>query len=260
MNGDSLQGKAAIITGAARGIGMEIAAKLYSEGASIWIADIDGEEAWRSAARIGAGAPQRSQSCQVDVCRPDSVAEAVAACLKAFGRVDILVNNAGVAARGTVEQLELDLWRKVLDVNLTGTFLCSRAVIPCMKSAGGGVILNVSSVSVRVPGVGLSAYCCAKTAVEAFTRVLAAEVAPYGIRVNAYAPGVTATAMTRDLIEERGQEKLREIALRRFGHAGDIAELVAFLCSPRSAWITGAVIGIDGGTMIVGRPWEAWQE
>jgi 3-oxoacyl-[acyl-carrier protein] reductase len=260
LTNGSFAGKVAIITGAAQGIGREIAVRLHSEGAAVWIADINGQGAAHTAGEIGADAPKRVGFCQVDVCRPESVASALAGCLQAFGRVDVLVNNAGLTGRGRAEEMDVELWRGILEVNLTGTFLCSRAAIPHMRSAGGGVILNVSSVSARMPGVGLSAYCCAKTAVETFTRVLAAEVAPYGIRVNAYAPGVTATAMTRDLIQKRGGEKLREIALRRFGEPRDIAELAAFLCSPRSAWITGTVIGIDGGTMVVGRPWEAWPQ
>jgi NAD(P)-dependent dehydrogenase (short-subunit alcohol dehydrogenase family) len=142
-------------------------------------------------------------------------------------------------------------------VNLTGPFLCCRAVIPHMRAAGGGVILNTSSVSARMPDVGLSAYCVSKVGVEIFTRVLAAEVAPYGIRVNCYAPGVTDTPMTRDLIETRGEQKLRHVSLGRFGKPAEIAELAVFLCSSKASFITGAVVPIDGGTMIVEHPWKA---
>ncbi|MCL4487101.1 MAG: SDR family oxidoreductase [Chloroflexi bacterium] len=253
-------GKVAIVTGAAQGIGFEIAQRLHSAGAAVWITDINLEEAARAVNRIDAGTLGRIAACQVDVRQPQSVQQAVAKCVETFGRLDFLINNAGIVGRGTVEQMSPDAWSDVLDVNLTGSFLCCQAAIPRMKATGGGVILNVSSVSVRVPGIGLSAYCCSKAGLEVLTKVLAAEVAPYGIRVNAYAPGVTTTAMTRDLIEARGDEKVKQIALRRFGQAEDIAELVLFLCSERSAWITGTVISIDGGTMVVGRPWEAWPD
>ncbi len=249
-----------MITGAAQGIGFELASRLFKSGASVWITDINSVGAENARISIGADDNNRIGSSWIDVSDELSVRNAVAKCIDTLGKIDILINNAGVVGWGKVEELDLKLWKEVLDINLTGSFLCSQAVIPIMKETGKGVIVNVSSVSVRVPGVGLSAYCCSKAANEMLTKILAAEVAPYGIRVNAYAPGVTKTAMTQALIDERGGEKLNQIALRRFGEVDDIAELVLFLCSDRSSWITGAVINIDGGTMVVGRPWEAWPE
>jgi len=260
MNNRELSGKVAMITGAAQGIGYELVIKLHSAGASVWIADINSDGANRARMEIGADDMPNIGSCWIDVCDKDSVQEAVARCIETFGKIDILINNAGIVGRGKVEDMDIELWNSVLEINLTGSFLCSQAVIPYMKEIGKGVILNVSSVSARVPGIGLSAYCCAKAANEMFTKVLAAEVAPFGIRVNAYAPGVTKTAMTQALIDERGGDKLKQIALQRFGEVDDIAELVLFLCSDRSSWITGEVLHIDGGTMIVGCPWEAWTD
>jgi 3-oxoacyl-[acyl-carrier protein] reductase len=257
---ERLPGKVAMVTGAAQGIGLEISKKFFNAGAAVFIADINEEEIERAIKQFEKNDANRMLACRVDVCDRENVREGVESCYKAFGRLDYLVNNAGIVGRGTVEQMDLDLWRSILDVNLTGSFLCSQAVIPYMKETGGGVILNVSSISARVPGLGLAAYSSTKAALEVFTKVLAAEVAPYGIRVNAYAPGVTSTPMTQDLINARGAEKLDQIAMRRFGDADDIAELVLFLCSEKSSWITGAIISIDGGTMIVGKPWEAWSK
>jgi len=260
MNNGELSGKVAMVTGAAQGIGFELAHRLYNSGASVWLADINSVAADQASTNISANDLKRIGSSLIDVRDKDSVKDAVANCVETLGAIDILINNAGIVGRGMVEDLDLNLWKNVLDINLTGSFLCSQAVIPIMKEVGKGVILNVSSVSAHVPSIGLSAYCCAKAANEMLTKVMAAEVAPYGIRVNAYAPGVTKTAMTQTLIDERGGEKLKQIALQRFGEVDDIAELVLFLCSDRSSWITGAVLPIDGGTMIVGRPWEAWPD
>jgi 3-oxoacyl-[acyl-carrier protein] reductase len=260
MNERPMSGKVAMVTGGAQGIGLEIVRRLHREGARVWIGDVNVEAARRAVRQIDQSSERRVAAGHLDVRKPGSIEEAFADCVETFGRLDVLVNNAGIVGRGRVEEMDCALWGDVLEVNLTGTFLCSQAAIPYLKAAGGGVILNVSSISARVPGIGLSAYCSAKAGIEVFTRVLAAEVAPYNIRVNAYAPGVTATPMTRGLIEERGEEKLRQISLRRFGEASDIAELALFLCSEKSGWITGAIISIDGGTMIVGKPWEAWPE
>jgi 3-oxoacyl-[acyl-carrier protein] reductase len=258
MFNHEFNGKVAMITGAAQGIGFELASKLYKSGASVWIADINETGANIARSEIDIEDLSKVGSCWIDVCDRRSVQDAVDTCVDTFGKVDILINNAGIVRRDKVEDMAIEMWNEVLDINLTGSFLCSQAVIPFMKEIGGGVILNVSSVSARVPGIGLSAYCCAKAANEMFTKILAAEVAPYGIRVNAYAPGVTKTAMTQKLIEERGEDKLNQIALQRFGEVNDIAELALFLCSDRSSWITGETIHIDGGTMIVNCPWKAW--
>ena len=260
MDRDELSGKVAMITGAAQGIGYGLAAKFHVSGCSVWMTDINLAGVNQASGEIDGGKKERIGSCWIDVCDEVSVGNAVSGCVERFGRIDILINNAGIVMRGRVEEMDIEKWRKVVDINLSGSFLCSKAVIPHMKKMGGGVILNVSSVSARVPGIGLSAYCCAKAANEMLTKVLAAEVAPYGIRVNAYAPGVTRTAMTEMMIEQRGEEKLDQIALQRFGEIDDLGELAIFLCSDRSSWITGEIVHIDGGTMIVGCPWKAWQD
>jgi 3-oxoacyl-[acyl-carrier protein] reductase len=193
------------------------------------------------------------------VCSRKSIHEGISTCTKSFGGLDILVNNAGIMERGKIESVSVETWNNILEVNLTGTLLCSQMAIPHMKLAGGGVILNASSVSAKIPDVGLAAYCVSKAGVEVLTRIMAAELAPYNIRVNAYAPGVTQTQMTHSLIARRGKEKLKHIALKEFGAPDDIAELAVFLCSARSRFITGSIVSIDGGTMIVENPWKAWE-
>jgi len=260
MNDETLSGRVAFITGSAQGIGFELASKLYQAGASVWIADVNEEGAEQAKLSIGGGNLERVGASFLDVCSKESVQNAVKSCVDTLGSVDILVNNAGIVSRGKVETMDVNAWHKVMDVNLTGSFLCSQAVIPYMKKAGQGVIINVSSVSAHVPSFGLSAYCCSKVGIEMLTKILAAEVAPFGIRVNAYAPGVVRTSMTQDILEQRREEKLREMALHRFGEVEDIAALVLFLCSEKSSFMTGSIVHIDGGTMIVSRPWNAWEE
>jgi NAD(P)-dependent dehydrogenase (short-subunit alcohol dehydrogenase family) len=259
MANKALEGKVAIVTGAAQGIGCAIAERFLLEGAKVLLADIDGEAAERARKGLRESYGKNVDACRLDVSDRGSVRQTVAKCVDSFGVVDILVNNAGVVNRGKVEDLTLESWNRILAVNLTGTLLCSQAVIPVMRSAGGGVILNASSVSARLPDVNLGAYCVSKAGIEILTKVMSAELAPYGIRVNAYSPGVTRTPMTQELIGQRGEEKLRHIPLKRFGEPEDIAELAVFLCGPRSSFVTGAVFSVDGGTMAVEHPWKAWQ-
>lgn len=258
MGNNQLDGKAAIITGAAQGIGYAIAEKLHHEGVKVLLADVQGEAVEEAADRLRESPGKRVKPCRLDVTDRESIENTVNTCIEVFGGIDILINNAGIVSRGKVAELSLESWNGILGVNLTGTLLCSQAVIPRMKSRGGGVILNASSFSAGLPDINLAAYSVSKAGIEVLTRVMAAELAPYGIRVNAYSPGVTRTPMTRHLIESRGEEKLRHISLKRFGAPEDIGELAVFLCSDRSSYITGAVFNVDGGTMIVEHPWKAW--
>ncbi|MEM3490287.1 MAG: SDR family NAD(P)-dependent oxidoreductase, partial [Nitrososphaerota archaeon] len=256
----SLNGKVAIVTGSARGMGLAIAKKFVAYGASVFLTDVLEQELEKATKALEVSYLGKVSSCVLDVSNLESVEHAIETCVRIFKGVDILVNNAGIVARGKIEDIDVALWNRLLSVNLTGVFLCSRAVIPYMKKRGGGVIINASSVNARLPDVDLSIYCISKAGVEVLTSVMGAELAPFNIRVVAYAPGVIETDMTKDIIKYRRDEKLAHIALRRFGKPEEVAELVAFLASDKASFITGVTIPINGGTMIVENPWKAWPD
>ena len=228
-----LEGKTALVTGTAHGIGAAIAATLERMGATVHGVDKD----------------------TVDV----SDSAAVASLVEKIGPVDILVNNAGGVAgqvHHPLEEIRDEDWRAVVDANLTSTFNCTRAVVPGMKAAGGGRIVNISSGAGRsVSLTGIQAYASAKAGQIGFTRQMAHELGPHGITVNCIAPGFVLSNPTTEKqwesYGEEGQRKLVEgIALRRLGKAQDIANGVKFFVSDDSSWITGQVISIDGGSAI----------
>ena len=164
-----------------------------------------------------------------------------------FGRVDILVNNAGIFDFCFFEDMTDEYFDRVMNVNLKSALHMVRACLPSMKARRYGRIVNASSISGRFADVGLIAYAASKAAIDMFTRIASAEFAPYGITVNAYAPGIIATDMTAKMIEERGEIQVKQISLNRFGDGGDVAHLVKYLTSPEAGYITGEIIGIDGG-------------
>lgn len=175
-----------------------------------------------------------------------------------FGRIDVLVNNAGVFYRETIEEATDEIIDALINVNLKGMLFCTRAVIPIMKKQKSGNIVNACSILGAFPDYGLGVYGATKSGVAILTRVLAAELAPYGVRVNAYQPAVTDTPMVHHIIVERPESKLSQIPLRRFGKPEEIARLVWFLVSDDADYITGQVIPCDGGIWSVQRPMEPW--
>lgn len=254
-----LRGKVAIVTGAAQGIGRGIALAFAKEGARVVVNDINPEGIQEVAHEV------EKVDCDAlplvaNVANGDEVGQMVDTVLQEYGRVDILVNNAGVIQRVFIEEMTEEAWDQIMETNLKGVFRCSQAVIRPMKRQRSGKIINATSVLAEVPDIGMAAYSISKAGVATFTKVLAAELAPYNINVNAYAPGTIETPMTRDLITTRGEEKLRYISLRRFGKPGDVANLVLFLASDVSSYITGEVFSITGGNLIVQRPWASHEE
>ena len=259
MNID-LSGKTAIVTGAGRGIGREIARTLAAEGVTVVVADIrqdlldDAAAEWRD--KGWPGAQLLFDVRKADDCR--AVAETTVA---RFGRIDILVNNAGVAGGAPVERLTEEVWDANVDTNLKGVFLMSQAVIPAMKAQKAGRIISASSYAAITPSIGGAAYAASKMGVESITRVLAGELGPFGITANCYAPGMIPTEMNHyaDLPDVRKEVLLDTLSLRRWGEAQDIANLVCFLSSDLAGYITGTRIDISGGKFATQQPWAAYR-
>ncbi len=254
-----IQGKNAVVTGASQGIGRNIAMGFCRMGANVALLDLRRETLERTVDELTEEFPDvKIIGVSCDISNPDSVNEAAAEIVRELSGIDVLVNNAGILIRSSLERMKIEDWNRVLEVNLSGVLHCSRSVLSSMKERGGGRIINVSSNVAAMPSVGMGAYCITKAAVETLTRVMAAEFAPYGILVNAYAPGVVVTEMTRDILESRAEEKLKGIPIRRFANPEDITSLVLFLASEASSYINGTILSVDGGMLATHNPWKAW--
>jgi NAD(P)-dependent dehydrogenase (short-subunit alcohol dehydrogenase family) len=246
--GFQLGGKCALVTGSSRGLGRAIALELARQGASLILADIlSPEETAAAVESIGA----RCLPVQSDVSDEASVRNMIDKAISAFERVDILVNNAGIIQTDFMptEDTPVEAWDRVIQVNLRGTFLCSKHVGKSMIRSGGGSIINIASTA-GVTGVPrAAAYCASKAGVILLTKSLALEWAKHNIRVNAIAPHYLETELTRELrISEKVYEGLvRQIPMRRFGRTDEIAGTVLLLASPASSYITGSLFVIDGG-------------
>jgi 3-oxoacyl-[acyl-carrier protein] reductase len=251
-NGESaneLQGKVAIVTGSARGIGKAIASALARHGADVVISDVDEAGARATAGEIEA-LGRRSLAVRCDVSKRDQVEALIASTIAALGRLDILVNNAGITRDTLLVRMSEEQWDLVLDINLKGTFFgCQAAARPMMK-ARAGKIVNVASITGIIGNAGQANYSASKAGVIALTRTVAKELASRNIQVNAIAPGFIETEMTRDLPEKAREAFLQNIPLGRAGTPEDVAQLVCFLASPASSYITGQCITIDGGLTI----------
>lgn len=253
-----LKDRVAIVTGGARGIGKGISECLAAEGARLAVCDILHDIAAATAKEISGKYGVEAIGVSVDVSDESSVNNMVDAAVRHFGKVDILVNNAGVFPPGWVEELTEADWDKPIDVNLKGTFLCSRAVIPYMKKQRYGRIINAASIAGLMPDVGISAYSVSKAGIINFTMALGGELAPFNITVNSYAPGIIKTPMTEDMIRDRGDVQVKQMPLNRFGEPEDVGYLVTFLASKQAGYITGVNIPVAGGQLIVQNPWRAY--
>ncbi|MBV9832953.1 MAG: SDR family oxidoreductase [Alphaproteobacteria bacterium] len=238
--------KVVLITGAARGIGLATAARFLEDGWRVAMLDELGE-ALREAAE-GLKRPDDTMTLMADVAHPDAVLFAVQRAHERFGRIDALVNNAGIAVFKPMLDVTLEEWQRVLAVNLTGPFLMTQAVAPIMREQGGGAIVNITSISGLRASTLRVAYGTSKAALAHLTRQQAVELAQYGIRVNAVAPGPVDTAMAKAVHTPAIRADYHDhIPLERYGLERELANAIAFLCSAQAAYITGHELAVDGG-------------
>jgi NAD(P)-dependent dehydrogenase (short-subunit alcohol dehydrogenase family) len=242
-----LNDKVALITGAGRGIGREIALRFAREGARLVIADLNDESARAVAGEIVASGGQ-AVAVALDVADPKLVDATIAATLQRFGRLDILVNNAGIGSNLSVLEMSLAEWERNLRINLTGTFLCAQAAARAMVRQGSGRIINIASISGQRGGVGRAAYGAAKAGVIQLTRVMAVELASRGIGVNAISPGPVDTEQSRGTHTPATRRAyLDRIPQKRYGEGSEIAGAAVFLASSDSSFVAGHVLNVDGG-------------
>jgi pyridoxal 4-dehydrogenase len=239
-----LKDRVAIVTGAAQGIGKAIADKLSEEGASVTIADVNGDGAEAAAESLsGDGLGVRA-----DVSSPDEVQAMVDATVERFGRVDVLVNNAAIVPFIPWDEVDLDHWRKIMSVNLDGPFLAIKAVEKPMRDAGYGRIVNIASNTVLAGTPNMAAYVAAKGGILGMTRAFATELGPHGITVNAVAPGLTESEGVKASPHNEAFGFVEQLqALPGKGQPRQIAPAVAFLASEEAEWVTGAMLVVDGG-------------
>ena len=238
--------KVALVTGAARGIGLAVAKRFLGEGYRVALLDIEEELLAQSVTALND--PDNTLAIHADVSAADSVARAFAAVQDRFGRLDALVNNAGIAIfKPLLETTQAD-WDRVLAVNLTGPFLCTQAAAPLMREHGGGAIVNITSISALRASTLRTAYGTSKAGLAHLTKQFAVELATLGIRVNAVAPGPVDTAMAKAVHTPEIRADYHDtIPLNRYGLETELADAVFFLCSDRATYITGQMLAVDGG-------------
>ncbi|HYE67577.1 MAG TPA: SDR family NAD(P)-dependent oxidoreductase [Anaerovoracaceae bacterium] len=252
-----LKGKSAIVTGAGQGIGRGIALSLARHGADVMICDLNLDAAEKTAKEIEA-LGRKALPFKMDVTNEDDAKKMAQEAEKFFGKIDLLYNNAGTISMCKIEDLEVKAWERIFDVNCKGVFLCSKAVIPYMKKAGGGRIINTASQAGKTGLPLLTHYCATKAAVILFTKGLALELAPHNILVNSICPGSVMTDMTvkesewaSQITGEAPQEILKKwesaIPLQRYAQPDDIANVAVFLASEYSSYMTGQAINVSGG-------------
>ncbi|MEM1562938.1 MAG: 3-oxoacyl-ACP reductase family protein [Candidatus Bathyarchaeia archaeon] len=245
-----LAGKVAFVTGAARGIGKAIALALAKEGCDVVVVDLDEMGAQQVAQEIR-NMGRRALSVKANVASLEEVRRAFSLVLEKFGKLDILVNNAGIIKRGTLEDHSDDDWELVMAVNLKGTYYCSREAAKIMKAQGWGRIINISSVAGKIGDIASApSYGPSKAAVNALTKSLARELAPFGITVNAVAPHAIETEMTAEWTEEKRRAMISQIPLGRMGKPEEVAAAVVFLASPEASFITGEILDVNGGYLM----------
>ena len=245
---NALEGRVILVTGGSRGIGAAIALACARAGADVAVGYNSGEEEADSIVETIRDQGRSAKSFQADVSDAGQVESMVSQVLDHFGRIDGLVNNAGVMPESQVSEMSIDEWRRVIDVDLTGAFLCTRAALPSMLERGSGSIVMISSRLGQIGFPGVAHYSAAKAGMIALAKSLAKEVGPKGIRVNTVAPGVTITEMTSDITEgDVGARRLAELPLGRFAEAEEVADSVVFLLSDAGILYHGQTLNPNGG-------------
>ncbi|MEU8132890.1 3-oxoacyl-ACP reductase FabG [Streptodolium elevatio] len=241
-----LEGRGAVVTGAAQGIGLEIARVFCANGARVVLGDRDGDAA-RAAAEglVAQGGSAVGVACDVTV--PEQVDALVRTCVETYGALDIFVNNAGVTRDATLRKMTIDDFDMVIDVHLKGTWLGTRAASLVMREQGRGAIVNISSLSGKIGLPGQTNYSAAKAGIVGLTKAAAKELAHLGVRVNAVQPGLIRTAMTEAMRQDIWDAKEREVPLQRAGEPVEVANAVLFLASDLASYITGTVVEVTGG-------------
>jgi len=240
----------AIITGAGQGIGKTIAEKFFQEGARVALWDIELGLVQRVKEALDPS-EKKAVAVQVNITDEKEVGQAVLESLKKFNRIDILVNNAGISRHKPIEEMTLEIWDSVIKTNLTGVFLCSKAITPIMKKQGRGKMINIASLGGRTgrPGVGVN-YAASKAGIIGLTQTLARELGPSGIYVNAIAPGPMLTEQTKQYQPEVFASWNVGRAIQKDGLPEDVADAAIFLASRRSDWVTGVTLDVNGGILI----------
>ncbi len=242
-----LKDRVAIITGGARGIGKKISQTFLEEGASVYIFDVNQEEGVKTVSEFQLAYDNKVNFFKVDITDEKGVEQSIKKIIEAEGRIDILVNNAGITRDNLILRMSLEDWKKVIDINLTGAFICSKHTVKYMVKKRSGKIINISSIVGVHGNAGQSNYSSSKAGIIGLTKTLARELAGRNILVNAIAPGYIETEMTEKLSDKIKEKLMEQIPSGRLGSVDDVAKTALFLASDDSNYITGTVINLDGG-------------